>query len=919
MSLEPADPSRVNLEQENLLHRIIDRIRRSLELKDILQATAVEVGEFLGTDRIKIYEFQPDGSGRVVAESIQNNCCLPSLLGLTFPADDIPLYARELFAKTRARSVVNVDTQEIGQSGLAAVETSIAFADLEYRAVDPCHVEYLTAMGVTSSLVMPLLVHDQLWGLFVSHHSEPRQIPEIEVRAVQLVVDQLSVAIAQSTLTTQARAKAAQEAAISRITCLLHSLSTIELQAALEETVTTLQGSGGRLWIRPEALDFYTSDVFESPAKERPSDGQLPSCSVRLYTTGVQPEIPAEARYPLMEQYSAWKQFFKSGEQTVWEVQNLYKEPGLRNLQFAFRPTPIRGILIVPLWYRHQLLGYLSVFRNEIETEILWAGQVDPDRRQRPPQLSFEVWKESKRGQAQPWTTDDIEMLQTLGKQFATAIQQYEMHQHLQTLNASLEAQVEERTAQLKQATEQQQILFEVVTKMRQSLDLDTIFRTLTQEVRQSLGVDRVGVYRFDPNSQFNEGEFIAEDVSPKFPSALAAKVHDHCFGEIYAALYRNGRVQALDDVHAAGLKKCFWSILDQFHVKALLTAPLLKGDQLWGLLCIHQCDRSRAWKPIEIQFATQVAAQLGVALEQSELLAQTQNQTEQLKQTLRDLRKTQNQLVQTEKMSSLGQLVAGVAHEINNPVNFIYGNLNHVNDYAHDLLELVKTYQAHCPSPIEVSEQLEAIDLDFLAEDLPKTLSSMKVGAERIRQIVLSLRNFSRLDQAEKKAVDIHEGLESTLLILQHRLKAKADTSGIELVREYGDLPQVECYAGQLNQVFMNVLSNAIDALEEAESQRSRAGTRDLTKVSTIRIRTERLGSDRVLIRIGDNGLGIPEDLKLQVFDAFFTTKPIGKGTGMGLSISYEIIEKHGGVFKCSSQLDQGAEFWIEIPIRTC
>jgi signal transduction histidine kinase len=251
------------------------------------------------------------------------------------------------------------------------------------------------------------------------------------------------------------------------------------------------------------------------------------------------------------------------------------------------------------------------------------------------------------------------------------------------------------------------------------------------------------------------------------------------------------------------------------------------------------------------------------------------------------------------------------VAHEINNPVNFIYGNLNHVNDYTHDLLTLVETYQSCYPNPSEeVAEQVDAIDLDFLTEDLPKTLTSMKVGADRIRQIVLSLRNFSRLDRSEMIPVNIHEGLDSTLLILQHRLKAKPDFVDIKLVKNYGDLPMVECYAGQLNQVFMNVINNAIDALEEHL---------DTVSAPMISIRTERLGSDRIVVCISDNGRGIPEDVKDKVFETFFTTKPIGKGTGMGLSISHEIVvEKHRGVFKCHSQPGHGTEFWIEIPIHS-
>jgi len=295
---------------------------------------------------------------------------------------------------------------------------------------------------------------------------------------------------------------------------------------------------------------------------------------------------------------------------------------------------------------------------------------------------------------------------------------------------------------------------------------------------------------------------------------------------------------------------------------------------------------------------------------------AQLRQQTHQLEQALQELKQTQSQLIQTEKMSSIGQLVAGVAHEINNPVNFIYGNLTYVGDYTEELLDLVKLYQqGYTHSDPEVQDLIERIDLDFIIEDLPKTLSSMKVGTDRIREIVLTLRNFSRLDEAEMKPVDIHEGIDSTLLILQNALKEKPDFPQIEIVKDYGNLPLVECYAGQLNQVFMNILSNAIDALHQ--SNKEPYSEQIQSYPNRIKISTQVLNSDWVRISIKDNGLGMTESVKTQLFDPFFTTKPVGEGTGLGLSISYQIVvDKHGGQLTCISAPGEGAEFQIDIPI---
>jgi PAS domain S-box-containing protein len=302
------------------------------------------------------------------------------------------------------------------------------------------------------------------------------------------------------------------------------------------------------------------------------------------------------------------------------------------------------------------------------------------------------------------------------------------------------------------------------------------------------------------------------------------------------------------------------------------------------------------------------------------QLEAETQHATALLQQ----LQRTQTQLIHTEKMSSLGQLVAGVAHEINNPVGFIYCNLDYATCYIKDLMRLVELFCFHYPKPVaQIQAEMKAVDFDFLMSDLPKLLSSMKVGANRLRKIVLSLQNFLRAEQVEIKPIDIHEGIDSTLMLLQHRLKATAERPEITVLKEYNTVPLVEGYAGQLNQVFMNLLTNAIDVLETSSDARDIP--RNITISTSVKeIRREFPGSrieqnvPHVVIRIADNGPGISKEVFHKLFDPFFTTKPVGKGPGLGLSISYQIVvEKHGGQLTCTSEPGKGAEFLVVIPVQ--
>ena len=345
------------------------------------------------------------------------------------------------------------------------------------------------------------------------------------------------------------------------------------------------------------------------------------------------------------------------------------------------------------------------------------------------------------------------------------------------------------------------------------------------------------------------------------------------------------------------------------FVLRKLLIQPLIETSQVMeslGNLVIEK--RYDDLKDCQIQYNSK--NEIGkLATVFNSLTHQLANVTKALKH----LQKTQAQLIQSEKMSSLGEMIAGIAHEINNPVNFIYGNIAHIDEYSNDLLKIIKTYQkTYTETTPEIEETIEDSDLEFIQEDLPKLLSSVTIGTTRIREIVLSLRNFSRLDESEMKAVNIHEGIDTTLLLLQYKLKQK--TVFIDIIKNYGKLPLIQCYAGQLNQVFMNLISNGIDAFED---------NLDSNKINKIEITTTQIedtesNSQFAQIIIKDNGKGIENEILDKIFDPFFTTKEIGKGTGMGLAISYQIIvEKHKGNITCESQDNEGTQFTITIPIK--
>ncbi|MEG4418856.1 AAA family ATPase [Microcoleus sp. LAD1_D5] len=445
--------------------------------------------------------------------------------------------------------------------------------------------------------------------------------------------------------------------------------------------------------------------------------------------------------------------------------------------------------------------------------------------------------------------------------------------------------------------------LLQISQMISSTIDLDELLQIVTQTMLQNSGADRCALMLCQDQEWQVRAMATREHISlqreplennPTVPvkliqyvkNTLAAVVIDHAKTDL----------PVMDDY------------LDHHHPESLLGLPILNQGNLVGILYLENRITSGVFSRDRLLVLNFLSSQAAIALENARLYHQVQ-------QTLNELQQTQMQMIQSEKMSALGNLVAGVAHEINNPVGFIAGNLNEANAGVQDLIDYLRLYQEKFPpSEAELIKKAEEIDLDYLVEDLPKMLSSMKIGCERIKNISTSLRTFSRADTANKVEANIHEGLNSTLMILRHRLKASEKHPEIQIIKNYGKIPKVKCYLGQLNQVFMNLLANAIDALEESNQGRTFAEIQAHPNHITIRTKLE---SEKVKISIADNGKGMSEDVKNRIFDHLFTTKDVGKGTGLGLAIARQIVEeKHGGKLSCFSTPGEGTEFVIEILI---
>lgn len=491
-------------------------------------------------------------------------------------------------------------------------------------------------------------------------------------------------------------------------------------------------------------------------------------------------------------------------------------------------------------------------------------------------------------------------------------------------------------------------------------IELERLLSTLMKVVIENAGASKCALI-------LSEGDNLAltvaavcssstfEQTYTEFPSTSLESSYDVPI-TLINYIKRSREIFVSDNAIAASFLATDSYILNE-EPKSMLSAPIINQGKLIGILYLENNLTTGAFTRDRVEVLKLLTTQAAISLENAILyknLAEAKESLEEynhtleekvqertqeindknhcLQEALQELQRTQIQLIQSEKMSSLGQMVAGIAHEINNPINFIHGNINHASEYVQDLLNLVAVYQQEYPSPSPlVEEKAEGIDIDFLTEDLPKILDSMNVGSSRIRNIVLGLRNFSRLDESEMKPVDVHEGIDNTLMILQHRFKEKSNLPEIEVIKEYGKLPEVICYPGQLNQVFMNILSNAIDALEDSfvighpslvndkeQIIKDIDASATSHKVGQIHIFTELTDSNTAIIRITDNGSGMTKAVQQKIFDPFFTTKAVGSGTGLGLSISYQIVvDKHKGSLTCDSTPGEGTKFTIEIPMQ--
>ncbi|MFS8864671.1 GAF domain-containing protein [Synechococcus sp. H55.2] len=586
--------------RDALINRITHQIRQSLELDQILRATVEEVRAFLGTDRVKVYRFDPEGHGTVVAEARQAER-LPSLLGLSFPAGDIPEQARQLFRLAQVRVIVDVEgqTRSLSQPeplGRFAQAQPLPLGEVPQRPVDPCHAHYLKCMGVASSLVVPLLHHQQLWGLLVSHHAEPRSYSAEELQVVQLVADQVSIAIAQAELLEQARRKAQQERLINQIAALVYSPLHPEttLSTVLEQLTAQLQGIGARLRIQFMGLET-------------------------LHCYGSQP--PAGYDAWLQEQVGRGK---SAGDGVrTWSLSQLEKWPELRS---QVQQTPIRGLLAVPLLWNEQVVGWLSVFRGAICQETHWAGYRWPaqgegweDPRQQLPLISFAAWRELKIDEPKAWSAPELELVSRAAVHLALSITQNQLYRQLQDLNARLEQEVQERTAALQRSLAMDALLQRVTDQVRTTLDEAQILRAVVQELALGLPIQGCDLCLYDPEA----GQAtVRYEYTAALPPAGGIALTLADYPDLYRQLQRG---QAAQLCHLSGQ-----SWIPRREGLTLLVCPLREDQAVLGDLWLAK-PADECFSELEVRVVQQVADHCAIAIRQARLYQASVQQISEL------------------------------------------------------------------------------------------------------------------------------------------------------------------------------------------------------------------------------------------------------------------------------------------------
>ena len=720
------------------------------------------------------------------------------------------------------------------QGGRYADNQTFTVNNIYEAGLDDCHIALIEQFEAQAFAIAPIIQGDTLWGLIAAYqNSAPRIWQDNEVEIIAQIGTQIGFAIRHSEVLQQAQKQAEQQKALTGV--ITHIRNSLDLDTIFQTTVVEvrklLQADRVGVFRFDRDHDWEGKFIYEDVA-----EGWGSAIAIKVYD-----HCFSENFAPLYVQGR------------VNAIADIYQQKFADCYISILEQFQVRANVVAPLLQNGELWGLLCIHQC---------------------------------GSARHWQESEIEFVSLIAQQLGMALKQDAYVKQVQTQAIQL-VEATERD----KAMERQKLLAVTIDKIRRSLDIDNIFKTTTQAVRELLEVERVSIYRFDDDWR---GKFVADSFKENWQEKNVLPQ------PILEQIVNNGDDDNLPRHEAF--------------------VPISQGENLWGLLVAYQYSQPRYWQEEEVNLLAQIGVQLGIATQQAELLAQTKTQAKELAKNLESLKYMQAQLIQGEKMSGLGGLVAGVAHEINNPVNFIFGNLECIGVYMMQLMELIQLYRHNYTEAIDpIVEYIEEIDLDFILEDLPKTLGSMKTGAERITDIVQSLRNFSRKDESDFKFVDIHSGLDSTLLILNHKLQDNGKHPQIKVIKDYGNLPLVLCYPAQLNQVFMNILDNGIDALEQKFQNIKRQYVDSSTECPIIPlniwIKTQ-VTDQKVIIKISDSGAGMSEEVSRKIFDPFFTTKVIGQGTGLGLSIAYQIVvEKHQGKIKCLSKPSQGTEFIIEIP----